>query len=154
MTGIKENGIKHCYRTDKGNTLLEPSLKVLFIKVVLYCRNDKVKVVCKMLQADLCKVQDWCTKNRLSLNVKKTNFITFMSDHKRKNCMKFQLHMQGTCLEEVNTYRYLGTEIDNRLDIKNSNVCLKSLNREKNRLFVYVLFVSVPFLEREISPFF
>ena len=32
MTGIKENCIKHCYRADKGNTLLEPSLKVLFIK--------------------------------------------------------------------------------------------------------------------------
>ena len=32
MTGRKENGIKHCYRADKGNTLLEPSLKVLFIK--------------------------------------------------------------------------------------------------------------------------
>ena len=32
MTGIKENGIKPCYRADKGNTLLEPSLKVLFIK--------------------------------------------------------------------------------------------------------------------------
>ena len=32
MIGIKENGIKHCYRADKGNTLLEPSLKVLFIK--------------------------------------------------------------------------------------------------------------------------
>ena len=24
MTAIKENGIKHCYRADKGNTLLEP----------------------------------------------------------------------------------------------------------------------------------
>ena len=23
MTGIKENGIKHCYRADKGNTLLD-----------------------------------------------------------------------------------------------------------------------------------
>ena len=32
MTGIKENGIKHCYRADKENKLLEPSLKVLFIK--------------------------------------------------------------------------------------------------------------------------
>ena len=32
MTGIKENCIKHCYRADIGNTLLEPSLKVLFIK--------------------------------------------------------------------------------------------------------------------------
>ena len=32
MTDIKENGIKHCYRAHKGNTLLEPSLKALFIK--------------------------------------------------------------------------------------------------------------------------
>ena len=32
MTGIKENGIKHCYRADKRNMHLEPSLKVLFIK--------------------------------------------------------------------------------------------------------------------------
>ena len=32
MTGINENGIKHCYRADKRNTLLEPSLKVLVIK--------------------------------------------------------------------------------------------------------------------------
>ena len=32
MTGIKVNSIKHCYRADKRNTLLQPSLKVLFIK--------------------------------------------------------------------------------------------------------------------------
>ena len=32
MTGIKENGIKRCYRSDKRYMLLEPSLKVLFIK--------------------------------------------------------------------------------------------------------------------------
>ena len=31
MTGIKENGTKHCYRADKQTTLLEPSLQVLFI---------------------------------------------------------------------------------------------------------------------------
>ena len=28
----KDNDIKHCYRADKTTTLLEPSLKVLFIK--------------------------------------------------------------------------------------------------------------------------
>ena len=97
--------------------ILEHSKCIMYADAtVLYCGNDKVKDVCKMLQADLCKVQDWRTKNRLSLNVKKTKFMTFMSDHKRKNCMKFRFHMQGICLEEVNTYRYLGTEIDNRLD--------------------------------------
>ena len=28
----KDNDVKHCYRVDKTTTLLEPSLKVLFIK--------------------------------------------------------------------------------------------------------------------------
>ena len=30
MTGVKDNG---CYRADKRNMLLEPSLKVWFIKI-------------------------------------------------------------------------------------------------------------------------
>ena len=30
--GHKDNDIKHCYRADRTTTLLEPSLKVLFIK--------------------------------------------------------------------------------------------------------------------------
>ena len=32
MTGVKVNGINYCYRADKRNMLLEPSLNVLFIK--------------------------------------------------------------------------------------------------------------------------
>ena len=44
MTGIKENGIKHCYRADKGNTLLEQSLKALFIKFDLQKSKDGRKM--------------------------------------------------------------------------------------------------------------
>ena len=83
---------------------------------VMYCGHDKGRNVCKMMQADLCIVQDWCTRNRLSLNVKKTKFMTFTSDHRRKNCVKFRFHMRGTSIDKVNSYRYLGTEIDNRLN--------------------------------------
>ena len=61
-------------------------------------------------------VQEWCSVNRLSLNVKKTKFLTFVSDHKRKHTSKFRFLMNGNTLEEVSSYRYLGTEIDNRLN--------------------------------------
>ena len=47
MTGIKENGIKHCYRADKGNTLLEPSLKVLFIKFGWGATFKRLDVKCR-----------------------------------------------------------------------------------------------------------
>ena len=46
--GIKENGIKHCYRADKRNTLLESSLKVLFIKLGwgATLKNQRMDVKC------------------------------------------------------------------------------------------------------------
>ena len=48
MTGIKDNGIKHCCMADKSNTLLEPSLKVLFIKIWMGSLGDQhsVAVMC------------------------------------------------------------------------------------------------------------
>ena len=98
-------------------SVLEHSSCIMYADdTVLYCGNEQVRNVRKLLQADLCKVQDWCTRNRLTLNAKKTKFMTFMSDHKRKTCMKLRFHMQGTSPEEVNSYRYLGTEIDNKLN--------------------------------------
>ena len=47
MTGIKENGVKHCYRADKRNMLLEPSLNVLFIKSGLATlKNQRMDIKC------------------------------------------------------------------------------------------------------------
>ena len=49
MTGIKENGIKHCYRADKRNPVLEPSLKVLFIKFGwgATLKNQRMDIECR-----------------------------------------------------------------------------------------------------------
>ena len=82
---------------------------------VLYCGHECNRIVRKRIQADLIKVQAWCTENRLSLNVKKNKIMTFMSDHKRKRYDKFRLYMKGVVIEEVENYRYLGTEIDTTL---------------------------------------
>ena len=82
---------------------------------VLYCADSNNKKLRKKFQADLSKVQNWCTKNRLTLNVKKTKIITFMSDHKRKQNQKFVFYMKGVRIDEVELYKYLGSTIDNRL---------------------------------------
>ena len=82
---------------------------------VIYCAHNENRIVRKLLQADLDNVQVWCSQNKLSLNVKKTKIMTFMSDHKRKKYVKFKIYMRGNGIDEVESYRYLGTEIDNRL---------------------------------------
>ena len=98
-------------------TVLEHCNSLMYADdTVVYCAHPNNKVVRKMLQSDLCKVQKWCNDNRLTLNIKKTKLMSFMSDHKRKRCKEFKLYMRGNVLEEVNSYKYLGTEIDNRLN--------------------------------------
>ena len=82
---------------------------------VLYTADACKKVVRKKLQGDLASIEKWCLKNRLSLNVSKTKIMTFMSDHKRKTMPKFKFYMKGSPIEEVESYKYLGTNLDNRL---------------------------------------
>ena len=84
---------------------------------VLYCSGAANKSLRKRFQEDLNQVQHWCSCNRLTLNVKKTKIMTFMSDHKRKQYEKFRFYMKGLVVEEVDRYRYLGTIIDNKLSV-------------------------------------
>ena len=82
---------------------------------VIYTSDYGCKGVRRKLQRDLHSVEQWCTRNQLSLNVKKTKIMSFMSDHRRKKAAGFRLYMKGNPIEEVTSYKYLGTTLDNRL---------------------------------------
>ena len=84
---------------------------------VLYYSHCDRSMVRRRLQSDLNLVEEWCLRNRLSLNVSKTKIMSFMSDHKRKiNRDTFRLFMRGKAIEEVENYKYLGVHVDNRLN--------------------------------------
>ena len=83
---------------------------------VLYCSSVSNKVVRKDLQKDLDSVQVWCDANRLTLNVTKTKIMSFMTDYRRKTCNKFRIYMKGIQIEEVESYKYIGTSLDKRLN--------------------------------------
>ena len=97
--------------------VLENSNAVMYADdTVVYCGDISEKVARKQMQSDLDRVQQWCNRNRLTLNVVKTKIMTFMSDHKRKSYKQFRLYMRGMLVNEVDSYKYLGTLIDNRLN--------------------------------------
>ena len=105
------------YINDLPKVLKDAKCLMYADDTVIYYGHKNVKKARKTLQADLCKVHNWCAANRLTLNVQKTKFMTFMSDHKRKNnTNEFRLFMKGNPLEEVENYKYLGTDIDNKLN--------------------------------------
>mgnify|MGYP003433291688 FL=1 len=63
---------------------------------------------------ELDKISNWFKLNKLSLNIKKTNFILFTS-RKRKLDEKPELKIDGTKIEQVRTAKFLGVVINDTL---------------------------------------
>ena len=72
------------------------------------------------VNAELLKIYDWLTANKLSLNIKKSNFVIFHSYQKRPDYQVdlkiFDSHSNTLIsLERKNYVKYLGMLIDSGL---------------------------------------
>ncbi len=68
-----------------------------------------------LLNQELSKVSVWLAANKLSLNVKKSNFLHF---HHGKHKPTINLKLNETIVEEKEVTKYLGVFIDNKLTWK------------------------------------
>ena len=73
----------------------------------------------RLLQGDLIQLGDWCNKNKLTINVKKTKVMIFGSQKKIKSVRHPCLKMNDKVLEVVQTYKYLGMTLDSSLTFTN-----------------------------------
>ena len=68
---------------------------------------------------ELMKVVDWLCANKLSLNVKKTKYMQFRFSQKNPNSLpKLNLKMDGTQIEKVENFNFLGLTISETLSWK------------------------------------
>ena len=70
----------------------------------------------EILNNELEKVSCWLAANKLSLNVKKSNFLHFHYGKTQKKTL--QIKINDTLVEEKESTKYLGTFIDNKLSWK------------------------------------
>ena len=70
----------------------------------------------KLLNRELAAVSVWLAANKLSLNVKKSNFLHFHHGKHKKPTINLELN--GTAVEEKEVTKYLGVFIDNKLSWK------------------------------------
>ena len=75
------------------------------------------------VNTELCKLFDWLTANKLTLNIKKTNFVTFRPAQRKRTChpdiMIFDNDQnKNMALECAEFVRYLGIIIDKSLSWK------------------------------------
>lgn len=75
---------------------------------------------------DLTKVTQWFTKNKLTLNVFKTNYLVFSSPTKTQAYV-VNLKMDDILLKQIDEYKYLGVTLDSALNFKQhiTNTCNK-----------------------------
>ena len=70
--------------------------------------NDQTKLIC-----------EWLIVNKLTINVKKTKYMVFHQkrDAKFKRMVKkFKLNVNNYCIKQVDEFKYLGLNIDNKLN--------------------------------------
>ena len=77
--------------------------------------GSKIAYLTKKLQHDLNSLSMWLRTNKLYLNVKKTKFIYFS---RRPYCDNIELYMENEKIEQVNTFKFLGCHLDNKLNFE------------------------------------
>ena len=85
-----------------------------------------VKSINKQVNYDLKKLSNWLKANKISLNVGKTELVLFTSSKKQLDC-DLKIKLNGKRLNETDSVKYLGIQIDKRLTWKQhiNHVALK-----------------------------
>ena len=73
-------------------------------------------------QSDLFRAQQWCQKNAILMNVKKTKSTVFGMRHGIKNLTPLNFQIDGNVPETVPHYKYLGTYVDSKLNFTRRDV--------------------------------
>ena len=70
-----------------------------------------------MSNPELDKLSEWFKSNRLSLNIKKTNYIIFSPKSKcrQQQINSFTIQIDGKTIERVEHARFLGVYVDEKL---------------------------------------
>ena len=75
-------------------------------------RNHNYLKYC--IETDLTSVQDWFNVNTLTLNLSKSNYMTFFPHSKREK-ITLDLSLNGITLPKITSTKFLGTWIDEKL---------------------------------------
>ena len=88
----------------------------------IFCTGDKIEAVAATVSIELNKLHNWFALNKLSLNIKKTNYMVFS----KKNCTgNFDVTINNFEIERVFVTKFLGVLIDTNLKWKSHTSYVK-----------------------------
>ena len=89
------------------------------ITILTTCKNNSID---KIFNQDFKPIEIWCTNNRLTIKIDKTQVSKF-----RWSSNGFEIFLGNQKFSVVNSFRYLGVLVDNKLCFKQhkDQVCKK-----------------------------
>ena len=84
---------------------------------VIYIADENVNTALDLLQNDLDNLSTWCTRNKLTINSKKTKYCVYgmRSNVKKSKTTNTVLSLNNNILDRVCSYKYLGFILDDHL---------------------------------------
>ena len=84
-----------------------------------------------LLQRDLSNFKNWCNRNQLTMNIKKTKYVAFGLKSQTRKLKDHELFIQNYKLERVSSYKYLGIVSDMNLNFnKHLENCIKTISHK------------------------
>ena len=88
----------------------------------LFCSSQNLQELIAIVNNELGNIMQWLNANKLSWNIDKTNFMVFRPKGKNEICPN--IHICGANIIEVDSAKYLGIVIDNRLNWVEHVICI------------------------------
>ena len=90
----------------------------------LFCQHKDISELEKIADSELKNVQTWLCTNRLSLNIKKSNYVLFHPPQRKIEMSNFNLQIYDKPLQREFFIKYLGLMIDSHLNWKEHVNCI------------------------------
>ena len=103
------------YMNDISSILKNCKYQLYADGTVIY-RSGPILNTSDEVNTDLSSFKDWCTQNKLTINVKKTKCVYFGLKSQIKNINNHRICIDNILIDRVNSYKYLGVTLDSLLN--------------------------------------
>ena len=105
------------YINDLASVLEYCKVSLYADDTVIYLAKQNVNDALELVQKDLNNLSEWCTRNKLTINSKKTKYCIYgmRSNIKKSKTTNTVLSLNNNILDRVCSYKYLGFILDDHL---------------------------------------
>ena len=103
------------YANDLANAIIDCKSIFYADDTVIYSTKRNTNQAINDLQNDLNRMGEWCRDNGIHINTHKTKLMFFGSVQKLAKVTTPQVEIDGTVVERVCSYTYLGIKLDEQL---------------------------------------